>query len=915
MLFVLAGLASLAHAEDRKLWNDGWRFGLGHATDRTKDYGYEAIFSKAGGSGGASDLGFDDSELRPVTLPHDWAIELPFVKSDWGSMNSHGYHPLGRDFPDTSVGWYRKSFSAPKEWEGKHVLVHFDGVFRDSKIFVNGNLVGSHWSGYSGFTVDISDTLNYGSKNALSVRVDASSSEGWFYEGAGIYRNVWLEVQEPVHFDPGSFIVRATPKSGGKWSVFMSADVVNDSKIDAHMGAGLVYSGNYGDGSAPENFTLPAGQRRTVTHTSVVDNPHLWSVDDPHLYQARFNLWENGGTQSSGQKVVRYGFRTFRFDKDKGFFLNGKPLKIQGMCNHQDHAGVGAAVPDDLNYWRVAQLKKIGVNAYRTSHNPPTESVLDACDELGMLVMDENRLLSSSPDQMEQWDWQVRRDRNHASVFLWSIANEEWTHASEPARRQAVALKNLVNKLDPTRLTTYACNEPGLATGVNSVIDIRGFNYGSHEALDDFRKKHPERELMGSETASTVSTRGIYANDKVKGYVSAYDLNYPGWASTAEYWWSYYGSHDYMSGGFCWTGFDYRGEPTPYGWPCISSHFGVLDTCGNPKDVAYYYKAWWTHEPVVHMLPHWNWAGKEGQPIDVWVFSNQFSVELFLNGKSLGSKKVPELGHLEWKVPYAAGELKAVAKSPSGRKIEEVISTTGDPAQVKLTAEPAKPGSDVQVVTVSSVDSLGRPVPTAMNTIKFALDGGEILGVGNGDPSSHEPDVYVPGVSHLSFGAWQVHPMQGVPQGTALPALPTEGWKDGRLGMGTIPQNSTLIYRTQLTIPSGIPATTMRVSHLDDLGWVYVNGKLVQVTDQWDGSYSIDLSKAAHPGSNEIIVIVHNNGGEGGFGAISASYPTPADGWQRKLFNGLAQVIVRSRGGRLTATSDGLKSATVSLSK
>ena len=903
-LLSLMTLLSTACLAQTLLWNEGWRFGLGHASDREKDFGFEGLFSKAGGTGGPTALGFAEGELRPVRLPHDWAVELPFEKSEWFNQMAHGYKAIGRDNPENSIGWYRKTFEAPKEWEGKRVIVRFDGVFRDCKVFLNGHLVGAHWSGYTGFDIDLTDFLNYGGRNALSVRCDASTAEGWFYEGAGIYRNVWLEVKEPTHLEHNSWVVRATPK-GQKGEVNMMVDVANTGDKDFEGTVQLSAAGRTVD--LP--VTIRAGTTEQVGYSLSFDKPHLWSIEDPYLYTATFALKSEGNIIQ--QRDVRFGLRTFRFDKDKGFFLNDKPLKIQGMCNHQDHAGVGSAIPDELNYWRIKQLKKIGVNAYRTSHNPPTEAVLDACDELGMLVLDENRLLNSSKDQLEQMEWLIKRDRNHASVFLWSIANEEWIHGSPPAQRMAESLKKVITRLDPTRQVTYACNEPGLATGVNSVVDIRGFNYGSHQQLDDFRAKHPDRVLMGSETASTVSTRGIYANDPAKGYVSAYDRNFPSWASTAEYWWSYYGSHDYMSGGFVWTGFDYRGEPTPYQWPCINSHFGVLDTCGFPKDVSYYYKAWWGKEPVLHLFPHWNWKGREGELIEVWVLSNLKSVELFLNGTSLGAHDVPALGHLAWNVPYQSGTLKAVGVDASGKKFETVVATTGDPVGLKLTSEPAKTGTDLQVVTVQAVDAKGNPVPTANNLVQFELSGGEILGVGNGDPSCHEADVFLPSVTTVDFAPWEMRPLPGNPDEAKDPGAEGTDWAVGKLGMGTIPQNSVKVWRSTFELPNPLPGgASLTVRQLDDLGWVYLNGVLVQKTTEWDGVYTVSL-KDAQPGKNTITVVVRNNGGEGGFGGIRASYPVPGEGWKRSLFNGLAQVIVRSRAGTLKAAHPGLKPASV----
>jgi len=367
--------------------------------------------------------------------------------------------------------------------------------------------------------------------------------------------------------------------------------------------------------------------------------------------------------------------------------------------------------------------------------------LLDACDRLGMLVMDETRTMDSCPHALEELEALVRRDRNRPSVFLWSLGNEEREQGSERGARIVATMKRLVRRLDPSRPVTVAQNGGYDGVGVSTVVDVMGFNY-NEPAIDGYRQKNPKQPLIGSETASTVSTRGIYANDKDKGYVSAYDLNAPRWASTAEKWWKFYAERPYLAGGFVWTGFDYRGEPTPYGWPCINSHFGLMDVCGFPKDLYYYYRAWWSGKPVLHLFPHWNWT--EGREVDVWCHSNLDRVELFLNGQSLGAKDVPRNTHLEWKVPYAPGVLEAVGYKDGKQALVGERQTTGAPAGIVLRPDRSTisaDGEDVAMVEVSVVYDQGRIVPTAANEILFEIAGpGRILGVGNGDPSSHEPD-------------------------------------------------------------------------------------------------------------------------------------------------------------------------------
>ena len=391
----------------------------------------------------------------------------------------------------------------------------------------------------------------------------------------------------------------------------------------------------------------------------------------------------------------------------------------------------------------------MGVNAYRTSHNPPTNELLEACDKLGMLVMDETRMFGSTPEALKEFKKLILRDRNHPSVIIWSIGNEEWNiHNSDQGRKVAESMKRLQRELDPTRLCTYAGNNGLNYFGVNSVVDVRGINYIRNDDFNKYHKDHPDQPIWGSEEASTLCTRGIYAVDTVKGYVPDYDVTKPGWGSLAETWWKYYAARPWLAGAFVWTGFDYRGEPTPYKWPDINSHFGIMDVCGFPKNIYYYYQSWWTNKDVLHIFPHWNWEVKEGQLIDVWCFSNCDSVELYLNGKSVGRKIMEKNSHLEWEVNYQPGTLYAKGWK-NGRELHTKVETTGKAVTIELNPDRSTinaDGQDVTIISVSVLDSEGREVPTAENLIHFEVEGnGKIIGVGNGNPSSHEPDKYLDG--------------------------------------------------------------------------------------------------------------------------------------------------------------------------
>jgi beta-galactosidase len=728
---------------ERLLLDFGWRFHLGHACDPARDFGYggDGVFSKSGELFEPSYAKFDDSKWRAIDLPHDWAVELEF-QNDPGVVN-HGFKPLDRSYPATSIGWYRRVFEIPRADLGKRLSIEFDGVFRDCMVALNGHFLGRNMSGYAPFSYDVTDFLNYGAKNVLVVRADATQGEGWFYEGAGIYRHVWLVKTQPVHVAQwGTYVSCEAGAGTATVNIATEVDNESDSEQACRILSTIVDSaGKVAGSAASPPVAIPARSRREFQQQITVNNPVLWSIEHPHLYRLDTAIEAGGDTVDRYQ--TRFGIRTIRFDPEEGFFLNGQPVKIKGTCNHQDHAGVGSALPDRIQYYRIEKLKEMGVNGYRTSHNPPTPELLEACDELGMLVMDETRRMSSDPEALSDLKKMIRRDRNHPSVILWSLANEEPEQGTERAARIVTTMKRLVRRLDPSRPVTTAMDN-AWGQGVSGVVDVQGFNYKHGKEIDDFHRRFPKQPTIGTEVGSTVSTRGIYANDKEHGYVSAYDVNFPEWAATAEEWWKIYAERRFLSGGFVWTGFDYRGEPTPYGWPCINSHFGIMDTCGFPKDNYYYYQAWWSEKPVLHLFPRWNWAGKEGQEIDVWCHTNLEKVELFLNGESLGVKEVPRYSHVAWKVRYKPGTLEARGYKGGQQVLLSRRETVGGPAKILL--RPDRPqiladGQDVSLVEVQVLDKEGRIVPVADNEIVFQLSGpGKIVGVGNGDPSSHEPD-------------------------------------------------------------------------------------------------------------------------------------------------------------------------------
>jgi beta-galactosidase len=749
---LLAGCPEAASAEalaavaprEQLLFDSGWKFQFGHSSDPARDLGFgndQGDFSKTGDFNFAK-AKFDDSKWRAVNLPHDWAVELPFVHDD--VQQSHGYKPVGRRYPETSVGWYRREFEIPASDLGRRISVEFDGAFRSVLIFVNGCFIGRNDNGYAPFRFDLTDFLAYGAKNYIVARVDASFGDGWFYEGAGIYRHLWLTKTDALHLGKWESTVR-TAVSGNSAALTLGAVVANEGK----QAENAKLSWQILDAAGKTVATAEAAAQSiavdgtaSFTATAKLSNPALWSVDAPNLYSAIVTV-ESGGKARDAERVS-FGVRTAVFDADKGFFLNGKSIKIQGTCNHQDHAGVGAAVPDRLQWYRLAILREMGCNAVRTSHNMPTPEWVEACDRMGMMMMCETRQMSSNPEGLAQLETMIKRYRNSPSIILWSVGNEEWHLQDDMAEQGSKIGSSMVRRcheLDPTRVVSAAVNGDN-EKGISEAFDIIGFNY-NQKFPDAYHKKYPKKAIFGSETSSAVCTRGDYANDQLRNTVSSYD-GVVQWGETPEGWWKYYGTREWEAGGFAWTGFDYRGEPTPYGWPSINSQFGIVDMCGFPKDYFYYYKAWWGNEPSLHLFPHWNFEGREGDTIPVWVYSNLEEVELLVNGKSLGSQKVPHLGHVEWKVKYEPGAIEARASKGGKVLLTEKRETTGETVAIRLTADRTEidaDGEDVAILKVEALDKEGRPVPTAGNLIGFKITGeGTLIGVGNGDPNCQESD-------------------------------------------------------------------------------------------------------------------------------------------------------------------------------
>ncbi len=718
----------------RMRFDEGWAFHLGDIPfPKTADHSATYGAAKACRALGAAGWEYDDSAWRRVCLPHDWQVEQPF---DTRENADHGYKPRG-------VAWYRRQFRLNEAERGRVVRLLFDGVATHCTVWVNGQVLVRNHCGYTGFEADASDVVVYGEPlNVVTVRVDAVPFEGWWYEGAGLYRHVWLELSEPLYVPRHGVWVNPT-QAGEDWGAEISTEVRNDSAAIAtcrvswrvlRLGVEL--------GAAEALARVRPGQTVEVNGQCRISAPDLWSPDSPNLYTLETTLWRDESCLE--RQETTFGFRSLRFDVARGFLLNGQSLKLKGTCNHQDHAGVGVALPDALHEFRIRRLKEMGSNAYRCAHNPPAPELLDACDRLGLMVMDENRHFNSSPECLAQLREMVRRDRNHPCVVLWSLFNEEPLQGTDQGRRIAARMAREVKALDPTRPVTAALNSGILAAdGVAAVVDVMGINYIQPQ-YDEFRARFPKLPAVASENDCAFSTRGVYHTDAQAQVFDNYDEQKAGWGNTGRGSWREIASRDFIAGIFVWTGFDYRGEPAPHHWPSIHSHWGALDTCGFAKDKFWLHRAQWVDDqPVLHLLPHWTWPGCEGQERRVMAFTNCSTVTLFLNGQSRGRQNVDRFAMVEWKVPYAPGELRAVGEW-RGQSVERVQVTVGAPVALELVPDRLAlwaDGADAMPVTLRAVDAQGRFCPTAAPLVRLSVDGpAAILGVGNGDPNCHEPD-------------------------------------------------------------------------------------------------------------------------------------------------------------------------------
>ncbi|WP_031427909.1 beta-galactosidase GalB [Flavimarina sp. Hel_I_48] len=724
-----------------------------------------------------------NTSWNTLNLPHDWSVGLPFEEN---SPSGAGGGSLRG-----GLGWYKKTFQVPAADSSKITKIIFDGVYHNSSVWINGNFLGKRPNGYIGFEYDLTPFLKYGdTNNEILIKVDnAQQPNSRWYSGSGIYRNVWLTTTNKLRVPQWGTFITTPHISTDSASVKIVVQVENGYKTSktAQIRTKIVYKHTKIASISSENTTILAHKSDSLRQEISIPDPELWSVDNPAMYTAVTEIVVDG--KIVDQYKTPFGIRNFKFDLDRGFILNGKQVKIKGVCMHHDLGPLGAAVNTRAIERQLEILKDMGVNGIRTAHNPPAPELLELCDAMGFIVMDESFDIweknKTEFDYANNWGkWhktdlkdQIFRDRNHPSVFMWSIGNEipeQWSNRGAVIGRELAAI---VKSLDTTRLVTAGMNppihikdkevtiqfeetaaEPNALAG-SGALDIIGYNY-AHQTYAQHQKNFPNTPFIATETTSSLETRGYYEfpSDTTKIWpvrwdipfsegspanrISAFDQVRAPWGSLHETTWKIIKKYDFLSGFYIWTGFDYIGEPTPYTWPSRSSYFGIIDLAGFPKDVYYMYKSEWVEEDVLHLLPHWNW--EKGQTVDVWAYYNHADeVELFLNGKSMGTKKKQgEDLHVMWRFPFEAGTLKAISRK-AGKTIKETeVKTAGNSTKMALTADRntiIADGKDLSFITVTITDDEGILSPRANDNITFSIEGnGEIVGVASGDPTNHQ---------------------------------------------------------------------------------------------------------------------------------------------------------------------------------
>ncbi len=764
-------------------FNEGWLFHEGEiltAMPRAKGLMYQQAKTERKLIGPAS-MGYPDGSQdyggarataeywQRVETPHDYVISQTPREENNDTLGYFEYNNA----------WYRKRFMLDAAWENQRVVIYFEGVAVHCTVYVNGCRMLDNHCGYTSFEVDISDVARFGEENLIAVHIDAQEHEGWWYEGAGIYRPVWLEITGSTAVERDGVFVHPEWVEGGQWRVPVETEVRNDGYEATTLSVLTVLKTAQGVEAARalSEATVPPRGAARLQQSMMVQNPALWDIDSPNLYTAETTLYRGG--EEIDQTICRFGFRTIRFDADQGFFLNGRHVVIKGVCCHQDYGLTGKAVPGRVQRYRLELLREMGANSYRTAHYPQHAQTMDALDELGFLVMAETRWYETTPEAMAQLRMLIRRDRNHPSVILWSAGNEEPMHVRPEGRRIARAMIAEIRRLDPTRPVTTAVSNDPIHSTVLDLVDVIGVNYNI-EHYDRLHEMYPDKPFVSTECCATGTTRGWYLDDcPQRGYIYGYDRNTNAWFRGREATWKWFMERPWVSGGYQWAGIEHRGETV---WPRMCSQSGALDLFLNRKDAFWQNKSLWTDEPMVHILPHWNLKGREGESVRVSVYTNCEQVELLQDGVSMGRREVEAHGHAEWAVIYRPGSVRAVGYRQGEKAAEETVETTGVPVALRLRLERGSvraDGRDVAIVTCDCLDAQGRHVPDASPFVRFDCNGlGRIVATGS-DVCDHEP-VTCPD-RRMRAGLISVLARAGQNAGTLRLYAAAEGLRSARL--------------------------------------------------------------------------------------------------------------------------------------
>ncbi|MBQ1257533.1 MAG: DUF4982 domain-containing protein [Clostridia bacterium] len=903
--------------------NKDWLFTFENNIDHFNHFGFEKYMDASG----APARFYEYCNWQKIDLPHDWAVGL---KKDLrantfagarASSEFHRYTTEKHSDVETvySVGWYRKNFFAPEDWENGRVFIEFEGVFRDATVWVNGTYLDRHLSGYTSFTLELTDHILYGEMNSIAVRVDSNQPEGWWYEGAGIYRNVYLHIAPNVYVKPEETIVKA----GTDGNVSVSTEIRNET------GAAFENSIRFeildaeeniaAEGAAPVSAPAYSGGKAEIALS--ISSPHLWHVDDPYLYKMRI-------TAGSDVHIVPFGVRSVAFDADKGFLLNGKPLKIRGACVHQDLGGVGVALSDNLQYYKIMRLKEMGANAYRASHNAPAPALLRACDELGMLVMDETRLFGTSPEAVRQLTAVMKRDRNHPCVFIWSLGNEEFSIQNQPISKSLMEkMTRIAKRLDDTRPVTYSGNNGNNFIGANAASEIRGVNYIRNDSkegggwLKKYHEDHPNQPIIGTEEASYVLSRGGAKTNLGASRLDSTGLVTMPWGSTPKGWVKYFEERDYLAGSFMWTGFDYRGEANPFITANVSSAFGTIDLTGMEKPPFYYYKAWWTDEVVLKITPHWNF--EEGENAEISVFTNLSEITLFINGRKIETRKVEKYDAPLFHVPFEKGEI-SVSGEKDGKIYTDSIKTALDEAGVSVKCVyDAKDENEIAIFEIDAVDENGVFCPLSEKALALSARNGKIVGVGNGDPTSLDDEQAHPFEKAVYLRTFTCeNALYTVPHKVKNHLRPRydfmeieedmRGFDDDfrRVARFRDSKNPPVEHIFETTVSGVSDFEYIEFERLGGDAKIYVNGEFVGDNITYEGRASVSHARAYRfpakftKGDNVIsaVIATHEDSDPAMSGCVKIG-KTIAPEWNVRLHFGKARVFVKPDAGKTAEIS------------